>query len=99
MGPGVEDTNLEGPKTHSIRDFSIPHIPFLQKILEKKSSRTNDFWFRKLESNTSIFLSQIINIILDASLLNACLFDHGFGDDHFAIGIIEKAFLLGFKIE
>jgi hypothetical protein len=26
------------------------------------------------------------------------LFDHGFGDDHFAIGIIEKAFLLDSKL-
>ena len=99
--PDVEDAIWKDQllKTHSIRDFQCNFIYHsLQKILEKSSEGLTTSGFEKLESNTSyLFISNHRDIILDTSLLNACLFDHGLVMTASAIGdnLVQKAFLLG----
>lgn len=84
-------------KTHSIRDFQCNFIyRALMQVLEKTSEGLTTSGFEKLEKNTSyLFISNHRDIILDTSLLNACLFDHGLVMTASAIGdnLVKKSFL------
>ena len=97
--PDVEDTvwKEQLKKTHSIRDFQCNFIyQSAQKVLEKSSEGLTTSGFEKLEKNTSyLFISNHRDIILDTSLLNVCLFDHGLVMTASAIGdnLVKKAFL------
>ena len=85
-------------RTHSIRDFQCNFIyQSVQKVLEKSSEGLTTSGFDKLEKNTSyLFISNHRDIILDTSLLNVCLFDHGLVMTASAIGdnLVKKEFLL-----
>ena len=84
-------------RTYSIRDFQCNFIyKSVQKVLEKTSDGLSTSGFEKLEKNTSyLFISNHRDIILDTSLLNAALFDHGLVMTASAIGdnLVKKAFL------
>ncbi len=84
-------------RTYSIRDFQCNFIyQSLQKVLEKTSDGLTTSGFEKLEKNTSyLFISNHRDIILDTSLLNGCLFDHGLVMTASAIGdnLVKKAFM------
>lgn len=98
--PEVEDTVWKEQllKTHSIRDFQGNFIyQCVKKVLEKSSDGLTTSGFEKLEKNTSyLFISNHRDIILDTSLLNASLFDHGLVMTASAIGdnLVKKSFLL-----
>jgi hypothetical protein len=85
-------------KTHSIRDFQCNFIyQSVQKVLQKSSDGLSTSGFEKLEKNTSyLFISNHRDIILDTSLLNAALFEHGLVMTASAIGdnLVKKSFLL-----
>jgi 1-acyl-sn-glycerol-3-phosphate acyltransferase len=84
-------------RTHSIRDFQCNFIyQAVQKVLEKSSEGLTTSGFEKLEKNTSyLFISNHRDIILDTSLLNACLFDHGLVMTASAIGdnLVKRDFM------
>lgn len=84
-------------KTHSIRDFQCNFIyASVQKVLERSSDGLTTSGFEKLDKNTSyLFISNHRDIILDTSLLNCCLFEHGQIMTASAIGdnLVKKAFL------
>lgn len=84
-------------KTHSIRDFQCNFIyQSVQKVLAKSSEGLTTSGFEKLEKNTSyLFISNHRDIILDTSLLNVALFDHGLVMTASAIGdnLVKKSFL------
>ena len=84
-------------KTHSIRDFQCNFIyQSVKKVLEKSSEGLTKSGFEKLEPNTSyLFISNHRDIILDTSLLNVALFDHGLVMTASAIGdnLVKKSFL------
>ena len=84
-------------KTHSIRDFQCNFIYHsLKKVLEISSEGLTTSGFETLEKNTSyLFISNHRDIILDTSLLNACLFEHGLVMTASAIGdnLVKKAFM------
>ncbi|MGY6522954.1 MAG: 1-acyl-sn-glycerol-3-phosphate acyltransferase [Mongoliitalea sp.] len=84
-------------RCHSIRDFQINFIyPGVRKVLEKSSDGLFTSGFEKLEENTSyLFISNHRDIILDTSLLNACLYEKGFFMTTSAIGdnLVKKPFL------
>ena len=84
-------------RTHSIRDFQCNFIyKSVQKVLEKSSEGLTTSGFEKLEPNTSyLFISNHRDIILDTSLLNVSLFDHGLVMTASAIGdnLVKKSFL------
>ena len=84
-------------KTHSIRDFQCNFIyQALMQVLEKTSEGLTTSGFEKLDKHTSyLFISNHRDIILDTSLLNACLFDHGMIMTASAIGdnLVKKSFL------
>ncbi|UJP64504.1 1-acyl-sn-glycerol-3-phosphate acyltransferase [Mongoliitalea daihaiensis] len=84
-------------RCHSIRDFQINFIyPGVQKVLEKSSEGLTTSGFEKLEPNTSyLFISNHRDIILDTSLLNACLYEQGYFMTTSAIGdnLVKKPFL------
>jgi 1-acyl-sn-glycerol-3-phosphate acyltransferase len=85
-------------KTHSIRDFQCNFIyQSVQQVLQKSSDGLSTSGFEKLEKNTSyLFISNHRDIILDTSLLNAALFEHGLVMTASAIGdnLVKKSFLL-----
>jgi 1-acyl-sn-glycerol-3-phosphate acyltransferase len=85
-------------RTHSIRDFQINFVyQSIQRVLERSSEGLTTSGFEKLESNTSyLFISNHRDIILDTSLLNVSLFDHGLVMTASAIGdnLVQKDFLL-----
>jgi 1-acyl-sn-glycerol-3-phosphate acyltransferase len=85
-------------KTHSIRDFQCNFIyESVQQVLKKTSDGLTTSGFDKLDKNTSyLFISNHRDIILDTSLLNVCLFEHGLVMTASAIGdnLVKKAFLL-----
>ena len=85
-------------KTHSIQDFQCNFIyQSVQKVLERSSEGLTTSGFEKLEKNTAyLFISNHRDIILDTSLLNACLFDNGLVMTASAIGdnLVKKSFLL-----
>lgn len=97
--PNVDDevwkTKLS--ETHSIRDFQCNFIyKSVQKVLQKSSDGLSTSGFEKLEPNTPyLFISNHRDIILDTSLLNVALFDHGLVMTASAIGdnLVKKAFL------
>ena len=97
--PEVEDTvwKEQFKKTHSIRDFQCNFIYHsLKKVLEKSSEGLTTSGFENLEKNTSyLFISNHRDIILDTSLLNSCLFDHGLVMTASAIGdnLVKKSFM------
>ena len=98
--PDVEDEVWKNQllKTHSIRDFQCNFIYHsVQKVLERTSEGLTTSGFEQLEKNTSyLFISNHRDIILDTSLLNTCLFDHGLVMTASAIGdnLVKKAVLL-----
>ncbi len=83
--------------THSLRDFQINFIyPGVKKVLEKSSNGLSTGGFEQLEPNTAyLFISNHRDIILDTSLLNACLYEHSLVLTTSAIGdnLIQKPFL------
>jgi hypothetical protein len=85
-------------KTHSIRDFQCNFIyQSVQKVLENSSEGLTTSGFEKLEKNTPyLFISNHRDIILDTSILNVSLFDHGLVMTASAIGdnLVKKDFLL-----
>jgi 1-acyl-sn-glycerol-3-phosphate acyltransferase len=85
-------------KTHSIRDFQINFVyQSIKKILENSSDGLTTSGFETLEPNTSyLFISNHRDIILDTSLLNVSLFDHGLVMTASAIGdnLVKKDFVL-----
>lgn len=97
--PDVDDTiwKEQLKKTHSIRDFQCNFIyESVQQVLQRSSDGLTTSGFEKLEKNTSyLFISNHRDIILDTSLLNASLFDHGLVMTASAIGdnLVKKAFL------
>jgi 1-acyl-sn-glycerol-3-phosphate acyltransferase len=84
-------------KTHSIRDFQCNFIYHsVGKILEKSSEGLTTSGFENLEKNTSyLFISNHRDILLDTTLLNATLFEHGLVMTASAIGdnLVKKSFL------
>ncbi len=84
-------------KTHSIRDFQGNFIyTSVQKVLERSSEGLSTSGFEKLDRNTAyLFISNHRDIILDTSLLNSALFDHGQIMTASAIGdnLVKKSFL------
>ncbi|OIV42682.1 1-acyl-sn-glycerol-3-phosphate acyltransferase [Flavobacterium johnsoniae] len=97
--PDVEDEvwKEQLKKTHSIRDFQCNFIyNTIQRVLEKSSEGLTTSGFEKLEPNTSyLFISNHRDILLDTTLLNVCLFEHGLVMTASAIGdsLVKKAFL------
>lgn len=97
--PDVEDEVWKNQlrRTHSTRDFQCNFIYHsLQKILEKTSDGLTTSGFEKLQLNTSyMFISNHRDILLDTSLLNACLFEHKLVMTASAIGdnLVKKSFL------
>lgn len=97
--PDIEDDvwKEQLKKTHSIRDFQCNFIyQSVQKVLEKSSDGLTTSGFEKLKKNTSyLFISNHRDILLDTSLLNACLFEHGLVMTASAIGdnLVKKSFL------
>lgn len=85
-------------RTHSIRDFQVNFIyQSIQRVLERSSDGLTTSGFEKLEPNTAyLFISNHRDIILDTSLLNVSLFDHGLVMTASAIGdnLVQKSFLL-----
>ena len=92
-----EEWKAQLKRTHSIRDFQCNFIyKSVQKVLEKSSEGLSTTGFEKLEKNTSyLFISNHRDIILDTSLLNVSLFDHGLVMTASAIGdnLVKKSFL------
>lgn len=84
-------------RTHSIRDFQCNFIyKSVMQVLGKTSEGLTSSGFDTLEPNTSyLFISNHRDIILDTSLINCCLFDHGLVMTASAIGdnLVQKAFL------
>jgi len=97
--PDIDDEEWKNQlkKTHSIRDFQCNFIyQSVQKVLAKSSEGLTTSGFEKLEPNTSyLFISNHRDIILDTSLLNVALFDHGLVMTASAIGdnLVKKSFL------
>lgn len=83
--------------THSLRDFQVNFIYHaVRKVLEKSSDGLTTGGFEVLEPNTAyLFISNHRDIILDTSLLNACLYENGLIMTTSAIGdnLIQKPFL------
>ncbi len=98
--PEMEETTWKDQlsRTHSIRDFQINFVyQSIQRVLERSSEGLTTSGFEKLEPNTSyLFISNHRDIILDTSLLNVSLFDHGLVMTSSAIGdnLVQKEFLL-----
>jgi 1-acyl-sn-glycerol-3-phosphate acyltransferase len=84
-------------KTHSIRDFQCNFIyQTIQKVLEKSSEGLTTSGFEKLEKHIPyLFISNHRDILLDTTLLNVCLFEHGMVMTASAIGdnLVKKTFL------
>lgn len=93
-----EDWKEQLSRTHSIRDFQVNFVyQSIQRVLERSSEGLTTSGFEKLEPNTSyLFISNHRDIILDTSLLNVALFDHGLVMTASAIGdnLVQKDFLL-----
>ncbi|WP_264565753.1 1-acyl-sn-glycerol-3-phosphate acyltransferase [Flavobacterium sp. N3904] len=97
--PGVDDEIWKEQlrKTHSIRDFQCNFIYYgVQQVLEKSSEGLTTSGFEKLEKNTAyLFISNHRDIVLDTTLLNSSLFEHGLDMTSSAIGdnLVKKSFL------
>ncbi|MBF6607181.1 MAG: 1-acyl-sn-glycerol-3-phosphate acyltransferase, partial [Flavobacterium sp.] len=98
--PGVDDEIWKEQllNTHSIREFQANFIyQSVQKVLERSSDGLTTSGFEKLDPKTAyLFISNHRDIILDTSLLNAALFEHGQIMTASAIGdnLVKKSFLL-----
>ncbi|RZJ31817.1 MAG: 1-acyl-sn-glycerol-3-phosphate acyltransferase, partial [Flavobacterium sp.] len=98
--PGVDDEiwKEQLSRTYSIRDFQVNFIyRALMKVLERTSDGMTTSGFEQLEKNTAyLFISNHRDIILDTSLINASLFDHGLVMTASAIGdnLVQRNFLL-----
>lgn len=88
----------EFKEVNSIQDFQNDFIYHsIQKVLEKSSEGLTTSGFEKLDKNTAyFFISNHRDIILDTSLLNVALKDHGLIMTASAIGdnLVQKSFLL-----
>ena len=97
--PGVADEVWKEQlrKTHSIRDFQCNFIyQSVQKVLEKSSEGMTTSGFEDLKPNTSyLFVSNHRDILLDTTLLNTALFEHGLVMTASAIGdnLVKKTIL------
>lgn len=97
--PGVDDSvwKEQLKKTYSIRDFQCNFIYHsLQQVIKKTSEGLSTSGFEKLEKNTAyLYISNHRDIVLDTSLLNVALFDHGLTMTASAIGdnLVKKPFL------
>ena len=97
--PDVEDEVWikQLKKTYSIRDFQCKFIyQSVQKVLKKSSDGLSTSGFEKLKKNTSyLFISNHRDILLDTTLLNSCLYEHGLVMTASAIGdnLVKKSFL------
>ena len=97
--PGVDDEiwKEQLKKTHSIRDFQCNFIYYgVKQVLEKSSEGLTTSGFEKLDNNTSyLYVSNHRDIVLDTTLLNASLFEHGQLMTSSAIGdnLVKKPFL------
>jgi 1-acyl-sn-glycerol-3-phosphate acyltransferase len=84
-------------KTHSKRDFQINFIyQAIQQVLQKSSDGLTTSGFEKLDKHTPyLYISNHRDIILDTSLINVSLYDHGLIMTASAIGdnLVQKAFL------
>lgn len=84
-------------RTHSIRDFQCNFIYHsIQQVLRRSSDGITTSGFEHLEPNTSyLFISNHRDIILDTSLLNCSLFEHGLVMTASAIGdnLVQKSFI------
>ena len=84
-------------RTHSIRDFQVNFIyQSIQRVLERSSEGLTTSGFEKLDPSRSyLFISNHRDIILDTSLLNVSLYDHGQIMTASAIGdnLVQKSFL------
>lgn len=84
-------------KTQSIRDFQGNFIyNSLQQVLEKSSEGLTTSGFDRLDKKSSyLYISNHRDIILDTSLLNMCLLDHGLIMTASAIGdnLVQQPFL------
>lgn len=84
-------------KTHSIRDFQCNFIyNTIQNVLKRSSEGLTTSGFEKLEKNDSyLFISNHRDIVLDTTLLNVALFEHGLVMTASAIGdnLVKKDFL------
>lgn len=82
---------------HSIRDFQTKIIyDAVLKVLKISSDGLSTSGFENLKPNTAyLFISNHRDIILDTSLLNATLFEHGLVMTTSAIGdnLVKKPFL------
>lgn len=85
-------------RTHSIRDFKINFIyPAVQMVLIRSSNGLSTSGFENLDKHTAyLFISNHRDIILDTSLLNFSLYNHGMMLTTSAIGnnLVKKPFLL-----
>lgn len=85
-------------RTHSIRDFQCNFIyNSVQALLKKSSEGLTTSGFEKLEKGTAyLFISNHRDILLDTTLLNASLFEHGLVMTASAIGdnLVKKPFLM-----
>jgi 1-acyl-sn-glycerol-3-phosphate acyltransferase len=97
--PDVEDEVWANQlqKTHSKRDFQINFIyPAIQQVLQRSSDGLTTSGFEKLDKHTPyLYISNHRDIILDTSLINVSLYDHGLIMTASAIGdnLVQKAFL------
>jgi len=85
-------------RTHSIRDFKINFIyPAVKMVLNKSSDGLFTAGFENLEKHTPyLFISNHRDIILDTSLLNFSLYNHGLMLTTSAIGnnLVKKPLLM-----
>jgi 1-acyl-sn-glycerol-3-phosphate acyltransferase len=97
--PDVEDSvwKEQLKKTQSIRDFQCNFIYHsIRKIIEKSSDGLTTSGFEKLKKGESyLFVSNHRDILLDTTLLNTALFEHGLVMTASAIGdnLVKKDFL------
>jgi 1-acyl-sn-glycerol-3-phosphate acyltransferase len=97
--PDVEDAVWKErlKKTQSIRDFQCNFIYYsMRKIIEKSSDGLTTSGFEKLKKGESyLFISNHRDILLDTTLLNTALFEHGLVMTASAIGdnLVKKDFL------
>jgi 1-acyl-sn-glycerol-3-phosphate acyltransferase len=97
--PDVEDSVWKEQlrKVQSIRDFQCNFIYHsMRKIIEKSSDGLTTSGFEKLKKGESyLFISNHRDILLDTTLLNTALFEHGMVMTASAIGdnLVKKDFL------
>lgn len=97
--PGVDEEIWKAQlrKTFSVRDFQCNFIYYgVKQVIEKSSEGVTTSGFEKLEKNTAyLFISNHRDIVLDTTLLNASLFEHGLNMTSSAIGdnLVKKSFI------